>query len=70
MGFLDRPVRNGFDRMFDYNRDGVLDPGEIDAQECFLHDVNTFDEIDAEDDDDFDEEDDWDEDDFDDDDDF
>lgn len=68
MGLFDRPTRNGFDRMFDFNRDGVLDPGEMDAQESFLHDVDTFDEIDAEDyddfdDDEFDEDEDW-EDDF------
>lgn len=58
MGFMDRPVRNGFDRMFDYNRDGKLDPNELDAQECFLHDVDTFDQIFEEDDDD--EDDNWD----------
>ena len=28
MGFFDRKVRGSFDRMFDYNRDGVLDMGE------------------------------------------
>ena len=28
MGFFDRDVNNGFDDMFDFNRDGVLDPGE------------------------------------------
>ena len=67
MGLLDRLVRNGSDRMFDFNRDGVLDPRELDAQECFLHDVDTFDEIlDDDDDEDIeddyydDEEDDWD----------
>ncbi|MCR4566942.1 MAG: hypothetical protein K5769_02755 [Pseudobutyrivibrio sp.] len=60
MGLFDRPTRNGFDRMFDFNRDGVLDPSEMDAQECFLQDVDTFDEIDDFDDDDFDE--DWDDD--------
>ncbi|SES65749.1 hypothetical protein SAMN02910413_0320 [Pseudobutyrivibrio sp. C4] len=54
MGLLDRPIRGGSDRMFDFNRDGVLDPNELDAQECFLHDVDTFDEI-------FDEDEDWDE---------
>ncbi len=72
MGLFDRPTSDGFDRMFDINHDGVLDPSEMDAQECFLHDVNTFDEIDYdgvdydddlfldddEDDDDFDDEDD------------
>ena len=26
MGFWDRDVENSFDRMFDMNRDGVLDP--------------------------------------------
>ena len=25
MGFFDRKVENGFDEMFDFNRDGVLD---------------------------------------------
>ena len=58
MGLFDRPVRGGSDRMFDFNRDGVLDPNELDAQECFLHDVDTFDEIFEEDEDD--EDDDWD----------
>ncbi len=56
MGFFTRPVRGGSDRMFDYNRDGVLDPNELDAQECFLHDVDSFDELfedEEEDDDDF-----------------
>ncbi len=28
MGFFDRDVNNRFDDMFDFNRDGVLDPGE------------------------------------------
>ncbi len=28
MGFFDRDVRNGFDRMFDFNRDGKLDMSE------------------------------------------
>lgn len=28
MGFWDRNVENSFDRMFDMNRDGVLDPVE------------------------------------------
>ncbi len=59
MGLLDRQVRGGSDRMFDFNRDGVLDPNELDAQECFLHDVDTFDELFDEDEDD--EDDDWDE---------
>ena len=55
MGIFDRPVRGGSDRMFDVNRDGVLDPNELDALECFLHAVDNFDEIfedDDEDDDD------------------
>ena len=28
MGFWDRNVENSFDRMFDMNRDGILDPVE------------------------------------------
>ncbi len=28
MGFLDRSVENSFNRLFDLNRDGVLDPVE------------------------------------------
>ncbi len=62
MGLFDRPVRNGADRMFDFNGDGVLDPSEMDAQEAFLHDVDSFDDIIREDeeDDDFEDEDDWD----------
>lgn len=29
MGFWDREVRDTFDRLFDLNRDGMLDPAEI-----------------------------------------
>lgn len=36
MGFFDREVRNGFDEMFDYNRDGVLDYREQGLQTTYL----------------------------------
>ncbi len=36
MGFWDRDVENSFDRMFDMNRDGVLDPVEQGFQLDFL----------------------------------
>ena len=36
MGFLDRDVRNGFDHMFDLNRDGVLDTFEQGLQLEYL----------------------------------
>ncbi len=36
MGFLDRDVRNGFDYMFDLNRDGVLDTFEQGLQFEYL----------------------------------
>lgn len=35
MGFFDREVRSSFDRMFDLNRDGALDP----AEQAFQMDV-------------------------------
>ena len=58
MGFLDRPVRDGFDEMFDFNHDGNIDPMEFNAQMNFLDDVDDEDDLD---DDDMDEdEDDWD----------
>lgn len=61
MGFLDRPVRDGFDEMFDFNHDGNIDPMEFNAQMNFLDDVDDEDELD-EDEDDWDELDDLDDD--------
>lgn len=40
MGFFDRDVRNGFDAMFDWNRDGVLDPCEQGLQFNYLDKVS------------------------------
>lgn len=58
MGFFDRDVRDSFDRMFDYNRDGKLDPSEQTLQMMFWDDMTRPNEY-AEDidDDDFDEDD-------------
>lgn len=36
MGFFDRDVDNSLDRMFDFNRDEVLDPIEQGAEFDFL----------------------------------
>ncbi|MEZ3488218.1 MAG: hypothetical protein K1W22_16960 [Lachnospiraceae bacterium] len=36
MGFWDREVRDGFDAMFDFNRDGQLDPFEQAMQFDFI----------------------------------
>ena len=36
MGFFDREVRDSFDRMFDLNRDGALDPAEQAFQMDFI----------------------------------
>ncbi len=36
MGFFDRPVENSFDRLFDFNRDGSLDPAEQGFQLDFI----------------------------------
>ena len=36
MGFFDREVRSSFDRMFDLNRDGALDPAEQAFQMDFI----------------------------------
>ena len=36
MGFWDREVRDGFDAMFDFNRDGHLDPFEQAMQFDFI----------------------------------
>lgn len=40
MGFLDRDVKNGFDKMFDLNKDGVLDPGEQAMQYAFVDKIS------------------------------
>lgn len=56
MGIFDREVRNSFDRMFDLNRDGVLDPIEQGLQIDFLSDESDEDDkTDETDDLDFDE---------------
>lgn len=54
MGFFDRDVENGFDRMFDFNRDGELDRMEqamqydyIDSEIC-SDDSDEDDELDEE----------------------
>ena len=39
MGFFDRDVKNGFDEMFDLNKDGVLDPREQAMQYAFVDQV-------------------------------
>ena len=52
MGLFDRPIRNGFDEMFDFNHDGNIDPIEFNAQMNFLDDEDE----DEEDDDIWDEE--------------
>lgn len=36
MGFWDREVRDSFDNLFDFNRDGILDPAEQAFQLDFL----------------------------------
>lgn len=36
MGFRDKDVENSFDGLFDFNRDGVLDPLEQEAQYEFF----------------------------------
>lgn len=36
MGFGDREVRDSFDNLFDFNRDGMLDPAEQAFQLDFL----------------------------------
>lgn len=40
MGLFDRDIKNGFDEMFDLNRDGVLDPGEQAMQFAFVDRVS------------------------------
>ena len=52
VGLFDRPIRNGFDEMFDFNHDGNIDPIEFNAQMNFLDDEDE----DEEDDDIWDEE--------------
>ena len=61
MDFFDRPVEDGFDRMFDMDHDGNLDPIEQGFQMEFIEKDGDFDENDEEDD--FDDDDDWDSDD-------
>ena len=39
MGFFDRDVKNGFDRMFDVNHDGKLGPGEQAMQFAFVDEM-------------------------------
>ena len=41
MGFFDREVRNGFDAMFDWNRDGVINPCEQAAQFDYLEHLDS-----------------------------
>ena len=53
MGFLDRSVENSFDRFFDLNRDGVLDPVEQAVQLDYISREINGDET-ASDDEDFD----------------
>ena len=40
MGFFDKDVKNGFDKMFDLNKDGVLDPGEQAMQFAFVDKIS------------------------------
>jgi len=54
MGFFDNPVRNSFDSLFDFNRDGVLDIGEQGAQLDFImEDIEGKDDYDDEKSDDY-----------------
>lgn len=53
MGFLDRSVENSFDRLFDLNRDGVLDSVEQAVQLDYISREINGDET-ASDDEDFD----------------
>ena len=39
MGLFDRDVKNGFDRMFDINHDGILGPGEQAMQFAFVDEM-------------------------------
>lgn len=52
MGFWDRNVENSFDRMFDMNRDGVLDPVEQAFQLDYI--ASQMEEENRSDDDEFD----------------
>lgn len=53
MGFFDKEVKNNFDRMFDLNEDGLLDPTEQQLQISYLEgiglEMNADDELDDED---------------------
>lgn len=51
MGFLDRSVENSFDRLFDLNRDGVLDPVEQAVQLDYISREINGDETDSDDED-------------------
>ncbi len=54
MGFFDRPVENSFDRLFDFNRDGSLDPAEQGFQLDFItEDIERDNEYDDEKSDDY-----------------
>lgn len=52
MGFFDRDVRNGFDRMFDFNRDGKLDMSERAMQFDYIDREMSSDSADDSDEDD------------------
>ena len=52
MGFFDRDVKNGFDRMFDWNDDGKLDSFEQANQFEFEQRMLEEDSVDDDDDDD------------------
>lgn len=52
MGFFDRDVRNGFDRMFDFNRDGKLDMSEQAMQFDYIDREMSSDSADDSDEDD------------------
>lgn len=57
MGFLDRDVRNGFDRMFDFNRDGKLDTSERAMQFDYIeHEMSSDSADDSDEDDELDDE--------------
>ena len=52
MGFFDRDVKNGFDRMFDWNDDGMLDSFELAYQFEFEQRMLEEDSVDDDEDDD------------------
>lgn len=58
MGFFDRDVKNGFDRMFDWNDDGKLDSFEQANQFEFEQRMLEEDSVDDDEDDDEDDDDD------------